>query len=141
MTYHIDPVKLAELVSEGLSDRELAEVFSCDPRTILRRRQDHGIASQWTPPGASHGTLSRYRAGCRCEPCTVANSAYARAYTRRLQQASAAAHSFGEPWTTAEEAILLEIGASRASKCLGRTYFACTNRLERLRSDAAEVSR
>ena len=141
MTYHIDPVKLAELASEGLSDRELAEIFACDPRTILRRRQDHGIASQWTPPGASHGTLSRYRAGCRCEPCTVANAAYARAYTHRLQQASAAAHSFGDPWTTAEEAILLEIGASRASKRLGRTYFACTNRLARLRSEAVEVSR
>lgn len=138
MTHHIDPVKLAELASEGLSDRELAEIFACDPRTILRRRQDHGIASQWTPP--SHG-LSRYRAGCRCEPCKAANAAYARAYTHRLQQASAAAHSFGEPWTTAEEAILLEIGASRASKRLGRTYFACTNRLARLRSEAAEVSR
>ena len=141
MTYHIDPVKLAELASEGLSDRELAEVFSCDPRTILRRRRDYGIASQWTPPGASHGTLSRYRAGCRCEPCTVANSAYARAYTHRLQKASAAAHSFGEPWTTAEDAVLLEIGASRASKRLGRTYFACANRLGRLRAEAVEVSR
>lgn len=141
MTYHIDPVKLAELASEGLSDRELAEVFSCDPRTILRRRQDHGIASQWTPPRASHGSLSRYRAGCRCEPCTVANSAYARAYIHRLQQASAAAHSFGEPWTTAEDAVLLEIGASRASKRLGRTYFACVNRLARLRAETVEVSR
>ena len=141
MTYHIDPVKLAELASEGLSDRELAEIFSCDPRTILRRRQAHGIASQWTPRGASHGTLSRYRAGCRCEPCTVANASYFRAYGRRLQQASAAAHSFGEPWTTAEDAVLLEIGASRASRRLGRTYFACTNRLARLRVETVEVSR
>lgn len=141
MTYHIDPVKLAELASEGLSDRELAEVFACDPRTILRRRQDHGIASQWTPPRAPHGSLCRYRAGCRCEPCTVANSAYARAYIHRLQQASAAAHSFGEPWSTAEEAVLLEVGASRASKRLGRTYFACVNRLARLRAETVEVSR
>ena len=141
MTYHIDPVKLAELASEGLSDRELAEVFSCDPRTILRRRQDHGIASQWTPPRAPHGSLARYRAGCRCEPCTVVNSAYARTYTHRLQQASAAAHSFGEPWTTAEDAVLLEIGASRTSKRLGRTYFACVNRLARLRAETVEVSR
>ena len=141
MTRHIDPVKLAELASEGLSDRELAEIFACNPRTILRRRQDHGIASQWTPPGAPHGTTSRYRAGCRCEPCTVANAASARAYNHRLQQASAAAHSFGEPWTTAEDAVLLEIGAARASKRLGRTYFACSNRLERLRVETAEVSR
>ena len=48
MTRHIDPVKLAELVSEGLSDRELAEIFSCDPRTILRRRQAHGLCQKQT---------------------------------------------------------------------------------------------
>ena len=35
------------------------------------------------PSRAQHGTLSKYRMGCRCAPCTAADRAYSRAYRQR----------------------------------------------------------
>lgn len=35
---------------------------------------------------AQHGTRSKYAAGCRCEPCTIANRTYARQLARHHQR-------------------------------------------------------
>lgn len=37
------------------------------------------------PSKAPHGSLSRYRYGCRCEPCSTASNEYSRAYWRDYQ--------------------------------------------------------
>lgn len=83
--------KLRELVSEGLSDRELGDVFGCHERTILRRRKALGIPSQWAPAVAAHGTMTRYADGCRCGVCRAANAAVARAARARRQARSTSA--------------------------------------------------
>lgn len=79
---------LAELVDAGLSDTEIAEVLNVSPRTVLRWRKRQGLPSRWTPTPPAHGTEARYRRGCRCEPCTAANTTAARRYRRGRAYAS-----------------------------------------------------
>lgn len=39
----------------------------------------------WVKRRTKHGTLSGYTAGCRCNTCREANSAYKRQWTKRKQ--------------------------------------------------------
>jgi hypothetical protein len=41
-----------------------------------------------SPPGAGHGTRTRYRRGCRCGPCAAANKQYLDDYRERRGQRS-----------------------------------------------------
>ena len=79
---------LAELVEAGLSDAEIAEALEVSARTVLRWRKRDGLPSRWTPTPPAHGTTSRYRRGCRCKPCSAANTTAARQYRRSRAYAS-----------------------------------------------------
>lgn len=79
----IDPEKLLELVRDGYTNAQLAEAFGCTVRTIDRRRHDDPdltvaiIAARAELAAANapqHGTNARYVRGCRCRPCTDANT-------------------------------------------------------------------
>jgi len=82
------PPDLATLAAAGLSDPQLADHYGVTARTVLRWRTRAGLPSSWTPTPPSHGTPARYRRGCRCKPCTAANTADARNYRRRRAIAS-----------------------------------------------------
>jgi hypothetical protein len=79
---------LPELVEAGMSDPEIADVLGVTPRTVLRRRQRAGLPSRWTPTPPAHGTLGRYRRGCRCKACKAENTAAAARYRRARAYAS-----------------------------------------------------
>lgn len=79
---------LPDLVAEGLSDPEIAAVVGVTARTVLRWRKSAGLASRWTPITPAHGTEARYRRGCRCKPCTAANTATCARYRKRRAYAS-----------------------------------------------------
>ena len=125
MSAAIDPDKLARLVADGYSDAELADVFGCSARTVLRRRGALGIDSQWRPAPARCGTASGYKAGCRCGDCRSANAAAHADYVARCQAATVRARRWGEPWTVAEDQTLARLGVVQASQVLERTYHAC----------------
>lgn len=80
--------ELAEYVEAGLSDVEIAETLDVSPRTVLRWRKAAGLPSRWTPTPPAHGTEARYRRGCRCKPCTAANTAACARYRRGRAYAS-----------------------------------------------------
>lgn len=79
----IDSVELLQLVREGYTNAQLADHFACTVRTIDRRRHDDpslskaiiaaraALTASKTP---EHGAPRRYALGCRCRPCTDANS-------------------------------------------------------------------
>ena len=70
------------LVDAGLSDPQIADLVGVSSRTVLRWRKQAGLPSRWTPTPPAHGTEARYRRGCRCRPCTAANTASAARYRR-----------------------------------------------------------
>lgn len=72
---------LKELVDEKLSDSQIATALGVSSRTVLRWRNAEDLPSQWEPTLSPHGTPSSYLRGCRCEPCTKANTEYCRRYT------------------------------------------------------------
>ena len=82
------PPDLATLVTAGLSDPQLADHYGVTARTVLRWRKRAGLPSHWTPTPPAHGTDARYRRGCRCKPCTAANTASAARYRRSRAYAS-----------------------------------------------------
>jgi len=69
------------LVDEKLSDTEIGNALGVTSQTVYRWRKAEGIASQWEPPRAQHGTAAKYQNGCRCAPCTKANTEYCRRFT------------------------------------------------------------
>ena len=70
--------RLADLVSAGYSDAEIADAIGVSARSVRRWRRRAGLRSQWTPTPPQHGTRARYVKGCRCAPCTDANTSYHR---------------------------------------------------------------
>lgn len=133
MSAAIDPAKLARLVADGFSDAELADVFGCSARTVLRRRAALGIASQWRPARRC-GTASGYRAGCRCGDCRSANADRSATYAAQRQAETVRARRWGEPWTVAEDQTLARLGVVQASQVLERTYHACKLRMQVLKA-------
>ena len=133
MSTAIDPDKLARLVADGYSDAELADVFGCSARTVLRRRGALGIDSQWRPAPRC-GTASGYKAGCRCGDCRSANADRSATYAAQRQAATVRARRWGEPWTVAEDQTLARLGVVQASQVLERTYHACKLRMQVLKA-------
>lgn len=79
----IDTDRLLELVRDGHTNAEIAAALGCTLRTIQRRRAADRELSQAiidarrsiaeaNAPG--HGSHARYVRGCRCRPCTSANT-------------------------------------------------------------------
>ena len=86
--------QLRRLVADGYSDAQIAARFNVSAKSVTRWRRSAGLRSLWTPPPAEHGERSRYTAGCRCEACKAANTAYAaltRAVHKRARQTRAQA--------------------------------------------------
>lgn len=133
MSAAIDPAKLARLVADGFSDAELADVFGCSARTVLRRRAALGIASQWRPARRC-GKASGYRTGCRCGDCRSANADRSATYAAQRQAETVRARRWGEPWTVAEDQTLARLGVVQASQVLERTYHACKLRMQVLKA-------
>lgn len=133
----IERERLEALVARGLSDAQIARLERVDPRTVLRWRGRLGIASQWrTERRARHGTTTRYADGCHCRDCRAANAAAQLRHKRRQNARTAHAPSYGLPWSAeADNELLRGTGTvlDRALR-LGRTYSACTQRLEVLRA-------
>lgn len=73
---------------------------------------------------------------------SVATSSRERRPDRRRNQlaTAATARRWAEPWTPAEDARLLTMPGTVAdrAKSLGRTYYATTNRLARLRKEGTK---
>lgn len=87
----IDTERLLALVRDGYTNAQLADAFGCTVRTIDRRRAADPALSQAiitiraeiaAASRPDHGTHRRYAIGCRCEPCTAANTL--RCYEERM---------------------------------------------------------
>lgn len=131
--------RLRQLVEQGLSDPAIAAVMSLSARTVLRRRHRLGIGSQWLPPKPPHGTTTRYGKphNCRCRNCTEANTEAMRAWREAQQRVTVPhAHKSSDPWSPAEDALLLDSRLSTAALAreLGRSYDATRKRRDRLRA-------
>lgn len=136
----LDRQELVELVNAGLSDREIADKVGVVARTVLRWRARHGLASRWTPPVPPHGTIGRYKHhACRCTPCRAANAAdhALRVNTLNRRTAATASRSY-EPWTPAEDAVVLAHRPVESATLLGRSWSACRARRDHLRRQAQE---
>lgn len=57
-----------------------------DARGPIPRGGDPPVIRRGGPPPAQHGTVSKYKLGCRCRPCRTANAAYNAAYRARGPQ-------------------------------------------------------
>lgn len=76
------------LHAQGLNDRPIAVQLGISDRTVLRIRHRLGLPPlKLQHPLPEHGTASRYRLGCHCQPCRAANTAYSRKYQRRRRSA------------------------------------------------------
>lgn len=123
---------LTRLAGQGWSDARLADRFNVSERTIIRWRQRHGLASQWAPERAPHGSVGRWKTGCRCTPCRAANAACQRRYIERMQALTINAPRHGLRWTVEEDAVLLSLTIRDAAFTLGRTWSGCYERRARL---------
>lgn len=88
---------LLQLVRDGHTNAQIAAEFGCAVRTIDRHRAaDPDLSREIIRIRAElaaleapdHGTYQRYRHGCRCRPCTSANTIRCRAVqmARRARQ-------------------------------------------------------
>ena len=66
---------LAELVHGGATDPQLSVFYGVCTKTIRVWRKAEGLPCNPTPTRCEdHGTTAQYAHGCRCEPCTKANT-------------------------------------------------------------------
>lgn len=70
----LDPAKTAA---------ENAAALGVVDRTIWQRAKRHGVKLKRARPASLCGTMQRYSAGCRCDECRAANTAYYRSYRER----------------------------------------------------------
>ena len=140
-----DLPKVRELAATGYSDPEIGAQLGVSARTVLRWRQDAGIESMWvaTRKETQHGTESGYRThGCRCLPCRTANSrATAERQDAYQRETSRTATRHLEPWSPADDAVLLTRSAYDAALVLQRTYYSVRNRRQHLNTQRILRSR
>lgn len=135
----LERAELQELVSQGLSDQEVADKVGVSSRTVLRWRTRYRIASQWTPPLSPHGTTARYKSGCKCPDCRAANADQHRSWALQTTRATAAtATRQWARWTPEEDSVVLAHTPREAAELLSRSWSACVNR--RLLLRAQEVA-
>lgn len=60
----------------GFSPRQMkrTEAYVSRPRKVGRRVTRARVGRMMLPNARHHGTIYGYRAGCRCDPCTLANT-------------------------------------------------------------------
>lgn len=136
--------RLRVWVAEGLSDAQIARRAGVTARTVLRWRGALGIASEWRPAREErHGTLPRYRRGCKCADCTAANNHAQHQLRRRYGTASRHARAYGLPWSPAEDLELARGAGTVLERAvrLGRTYDAARQRLDELRRRGIDVDK
>lgn len=123
--------RLRVLAEEGMSDPDIAAEMGISRSTVIRWRKAEGIKSNWTPPKKSeHGR------NCRCDRCRDRKAEASRETYRKLQDESTSdPEKAGTPWTPEEDEVLLDLGASSASREIGRTYAACRNRYAHLQRE------
>lgn len=121
------------LADPTLTNAEIARLYGVTDRTVIRWRARMGMPSTWAPTPPEHGTLGRYRAGCRCSSCRAVNARRVRDEFAAKQAITArrAARTY-QPWMTWEDDRLRAVGPTRAALDLGRTYSACVQRARRL---------
>lgn len=82
---------LRDAWERGTSARDLEPVLNRTEYAIRKRAERLGIRSNYiervSGPQTSHGTYARYARGCRCKPCSQANTDYHRSkgYNRRYK--------------------------------------------------------
>lgn len=128
--------QLRSLVEQGLSDAAIASRMGVTSRTVLRWRTAHGIASQWQPERAPHGTIACYQRGCRRPECKAANADEQRLWRAAMSRVDTP-HNEHAPWTPEDDQVLLHGDGTVASRArrLGRSYVAASLRLTKLRKD------
>ena len=88
--HHKDPAqKVSHRIWNWSAERRAAELAKCEPLCKRCHKAETRAMLQRHHPC---GTRGRYKKGCRCAPCTAANTAYAA--SRRTQ--SATIHTQGE---------------------------------------------
>lgn len=122
--------QLRQLVAAGYSDADVAARLGVSSRTVLRWRAAAGIASQWRPEPAKHGTRSCAANGCQRPECLAAAARAVREYLRRKNAETPAARRY-EPWTPADDELLLDDTRGTVldrALLLQRSYGACLQR-------------
>lgn len=83
---HIDPSKkVAHSIWSWSDERRLAELAKCQVLCVTHHRQKTNAQLR---SKAKHGERNRYRGGCRCTPCTEANTQYQAARRAAIRAAA-----------------------------------------------------
>jgi len=124
---HIDPAtKVDHSVWSWSEERRLAELAKCQ----VLCGKCHKEKTAASVRKLTHGTVSSYLKGCRCEQCVSARS-----YSREKSEAARRLKTDGpsrKSWTKDQDAIAISMYIGEAANALGKSKNAVSARRARL---------
>lgn len=128
--------RLRELTAVGYTDAEIGDILGAHRRTVRTWRCAAGILPGLVqvPAAFPHGTPTGYRRGCRDDCCKTPTLVAQRALRglRQRDTMRTAVHAL-DPWTPADDAVVMTLPVLAAAYALGRTYLGVDARRTVLR--------